>query len=91
MSAAIEEGVKVTEVVSDAVGAPAGMVSQMTGKSFDRLVNHIRKEKHPIAREVTATYAPDYTIATTTRFKGASSGAGMRNLFGLYGIDEYIL
>jgi dipeptidyl aminopeptidase/acylaminoacyl peptidase len=33
----------------------------------------------------------DYTIATTTRFKGASSGAGMGNLLGLYGIDEYIL
>jgi dipeptidyl aminopeptidase/acylaminoacyl peptidase len=33
----------------------------------------------------------DYTIATTTRFKAASSGAGMANLFGLYGVDEYIL
>jgi dipeptidyl aminopeptidase/acylaminoacyl peptidase len=33
----------------------------------------------------------DYTIASTTRFKGASSGAGMGNLLGLYGIDEYIL
>ncbi len=33
----------------------------------------------------------DYTIATTTRFKGASSGAGMGSLLGLYGIDEYIL
>ena len=33
----------------------------------------------------------DYTIATTTRFKVASSGAGMANLLGLYGIDEYIL
>ena len=33
----------------------------------------------------------DYTIATTTRFKAASSGAGMANLLGLYGIDEYIL
>ena len=33
----------------------------------------------------------DYTIASTTRFKGASSGAGMANLLGLYGIDEYIL
>ena len=33
----------------------------------------------------------DYTIATTTRFKGASSGAGMANLLGLYGIDQYIL
>jgi dipeptidyl aminopeptidase/acylaminoacyl peptidase len=33
----------------------------------------------------------DYTIATTTRFKAAISGAGMANAFGLYGIDEYIL
>ena len=33
----------------------------------------------------------DYTIATTTRFKAASSGAGTANLFGMYGIDEYIL
>ncbi len=33
----------------------------------------------------------DYTIATTTRFKAASSGAGMGSLLGLYGIDEYIL
>jgi dipeptidyl aminopeptidase/acylaminoacyl peptidase len=33
----------------------------------------------------------DYTIASTTRFKAASSGAGMGNLLGFYGIDEYIL
>ncbi len=33
----------------------------------------------------------DYLIATTTRFKAASSGAGVGNLFGLYGIDQYIL
>lgn len=33
----------------------------------------------------------DYLIASTTRFKGASSGAGMANLIGLYGIDQYIL
>ena len=33
----------------------------------------------------------DYTIATTTRFRAASSGAGMGNLLGLYGVDEYIL
>ena len=33
----------------------------------------------------------DYTIATTTRFKAASSGAGMGNLLGLYGVDQYIL
>lgn len=33
----------------------------------------------------------DYTIASTTRFKAASSGAGMANLLGLYGLDEYIL
>jgi dipeptidyl aminopeptidase/acylaminoacyl peptidase len=33
----------------------------------------------------------DYTIATTTRFKAAISGAGMGNPFGFYGIDEYIL
>jgi dipeptidyl aminopeptidase/acylaminoacyl peptidase len=33
----------------------------------------------------------DYTIATTNRFKAASSGAGMGNLLGFYGVDEYIL
>ena len=33
----------------------------------------------------------DYLIASTTLFKAASSGAGVANLFGLYGIDEYIL
>ncbi len=33
----------------------------------------------------------DYTIASTTRFRAASSGAGMGSLLGLYGIDEYIL
>jgi dipeptidyl aminopeptidase/acylaminoacyl peptidase len=33
----------------------------------------------------------DYTIASTDRFKGASSGAGMGNLLGFYGIDQYIL
>jgi dipeptidyl aminopeptidase/acylaminoacyl peptidase len=33
----------------------------------------------------------DYTIASTTEFKAASSGAGTGNLFGMYGIDEYIL
>ncbi len=33
----------------------------------------------------------DYMIASTTRFKAASSGAGTANLFGMYGIDEYIL
>ncbi len=33
----------------------------------------------------------DYLIATTTRFKAASSGAGVGNLFGLYGVDQYIL
>ena len=33
----------------------------------------------------------DYVIASTTRFKAASSGAGTANLFGMYGMDEYIL
>jgi dipeptidyl aminopeptidase/acylaminoacyl peptidase len=33
----------------------------------------------------------DATIARTTRFKAASAGAGVANVFGLYGIDEYIL
>ncbi len=33
----------------------------------------------------------DDLIATTTRFKAASSGAGTGNLFGLYGVDQYIL
>jgi dipeptidyl aminopeptidase/acylaminoacyl peptidase len=32
----------------------------------------------------------DYTIASDSRFKAASSGAGTGNLFGMYGIDEYI-
>ncbi len=33
----------------------------------------------------------DYTIASTTRFKAASSGAGTGELFGMYGVDEYVL
>jgi dipeptidyl aminopeptidase/acylaminoacyl peptidase len=33
----------------------------------------------------------DYTIASTDRFKAASSGAGMGNPLGFYGVDEYIL
>jgi dipeptidyl aminopeptidase/acylaminoacyl peptidase len=33
----------------------------------------------------------DYTIATTTRFKAAISGAGSANPLGLYGVDQYIL
>ena len=33
----------------------------------------------------------DYTIASTHRFKAASSGAGMGNLLGFYGVDQYIL
>jgi dipeptidyl aminopeptidase/acylaminoacyl peptidase len=33
----------------------------------------------------------DYTIASTDRFKAATSGAGMGNLLGFYGIDQYIL
>ena len=33
----------------------------------------------------------DYMIASTTRFKAASSGAGTANLFGMYGADQYIL
>ena len=33
----------------------------------------------------------DYMIASSTRFKAASSGAGTANLFGMYGADEYIL
>ena len=33
----------------------------------------------------------DYIIASTARFKAASSGAGTANLFGMYGVDEYIL
>src|SRR5207302_937299 len=32
----------------------------------------------------------DYTIASTTRFKAASTGAGMGYLVGLYGGDQYI-
>jgi dipeptidyl aminopeptidase/acylaminoacyl peptidase len=32
----------------------------------------------------------DYTIATTTRFKVAISGAGTGNPFGFYGVDMYI-
>jgi len=33
----------------------------------------------------------DYTIATTTRFKVAISGAGVGNPIGLYGIDQYVI
>jgi dipeptidyl aminopeptidase/acylaminoacyl peptidase len=33
----------------------------------------------------------DYTIATTTRFKAAISGAGSANPLGFYGVDQYIL
>jgi dipeptidyl aminopeptidase/acylaminoacyl peptidase len=33
----------------------------------------------------------DYTIATTTRFRAATSGAGMGSPLGLYGVDQYIL
>ncbi|MGA8938217.1 MAG: S9 family peptidase [Acidobacteriaceae bacterium] len=33
----------------------------------------------------------DYTIASTDRFKAATAGAGMGNLLGFYGIDQYIL
>lgn len=32
----------------------------------------------------------DYTIASTTRFKAASSGAGVGNPAGLYGVDQYV-
>lgn len=32
----------------------------------------------------------DYTIATTTRFKAATSGAGAANWATLYGLDQYI-
>ena len=32
----------------------------------------------------------DYTIASTTRFKGATSGAGMGDPIMLYGVDQYI-
>lgn len=34
-----------------------GMVSQMTGESFDRLVNHIRKEKRPSVKALCARMA----------------------------------
>ncbi|MBA4849986.1 S9 family peptidase [Emticicia sp. BO119] len=33
----------------------------------------------------------DYTIATDTRFKAASSGAGVAMISSLYGVDQYIL
>jgi dipeptidyl aminopeptidase/acylaminoacyl peptidase len=32
----------------------------------------------------------DYTIATTTRFKAASSGAGSALQLSMYGVDEYV-
>jgi dipeptidyl aminopeptidase/acylaminoacyl peptidase len=32
----------------------------------------------------------DYTIASTTRFKAAISGAGMGNPIALYGVDQYV-
>jgi dipeptidyl aminopeptidase/acylaminoacyl peptidase len=33
----------------------------------------------------------NYTIASDTRFKAAVSGAGVSNLFGFYGIDQYVI
>jgi dipeptidyl aminopeptidase/acylaminoacyl peptidase len=33
----------------------------------------------------------DYTIASTTRFKAATSGAGTGNPLGFYGVDQYII
>jgi dipeptidyl aminopeptidase/acylaminoacyl peptidase len=33
----------------------------------------------------------DYTIATSTRFKAAISGAGNANPLGFYGVDQYVL
>ena len=33
----------------------------------------------------------DYTIASTTRFKAAISGAGTGNPLGFYGVDQYII
>ena len=33
----------------------------------------------------------DYTIATDTRFKAATSGAGSANQLAMYGLDEYII
>jgi dipeptidyl aminopeptidase/acylaminoacyl peptidase len=33
----------------------------------------------------------DYTIASTTRFKAAISGAGTANPLGFYGVDQYII
>jgi dipeptidyl aminopeptidase/acylaminoacyl peptidase len=33
----------------------------------------------------------DYTIATTTRFKAAISGAGVGNPLAFYGVDQYII
>lgn len=33
----------------------------------------------------------DYTIATDTRFKAASSGAGVAMISSMYGVDQYIL
>jgi dipeptidyl aminopeptidase/acylaminoacyl peptidase len=33
----------------------------------------------------------DYTIASTTRFRAAISGAGMGNPLGFYGVDQYVI
>lgn len=33
----------------------------------------------------------NYVIATDTRFKAATSGAGMANMLGGYGVDQYVL
>ncbi len=33
----------------------------------------------------------DYTIASTTRFKAAISGAGVGNPLAFYGVDQYII
>ncbi len=51
----------------------------------------IDKEKMVIGGWSYGGIVTDYMTASTTEFKAASSGAGTGNLFGMYGIDEYIL
>ncbi len=67
--------------VKDLLGAVDGAVA--TGK--------IDAERMGVGGWSYGGILTDYTIASTTRFKAASSGAGTANLLGMYGVDQYIL
>jgi dipeptidyl aminopeptidase/acylaminoacyl peptidase len=67
--------------VKDLIGAVDGAIA--TGK--------IDSERMGVGGWSYGGILTDYTIASTTRFKAASSGAGTANLLGMYGVDQYIL